>query len=98
MTIWFVSRHPGARQWAEEEGITVDRVVTHLDLRQIARGDTVIGTLPVHLAAEVCARGARYRHLSLELPSGQRGRDLSAVEMRACRARIETYMVRRMED
>lgn len=98
MTTWFISRHPGARQWAEEEGITVDRVVTHLDLAMVERGDTVIGTLPVHLAGEVCARGARYRHLSLELPPDQRGRELSAADMRVCGARIETYLVARQKE
>ncbi len=95
MTTWFVSRHPGARQWADEEGIPVDRVVRHLDLGQIAPGDTVIGTLPVHLAAEVCARGAAYRHLSIELPAERRGQELSAAEMRACGARLEAYRVQR---
>ena len=44
-------------------------------------GDTVIGTLPVNLAAEVCARSARYLHLSLEVPREVRGRDLTADEM-----------------
>lgn len=95
MTIWFVSRHPGALAWMQHQGETYDQHIRHLDLDRIRPGDEVIGTLPVHLAAEVCARGARYRHLSLQLPDHARGQELSAAEMNACAARLETYFVRK---
>lgn len=97
MTTWFVSRHPGAREWARRRKVCVDRQVTHLEIEQIQSGDVVIGTLPVHLAAEVCARGARYLHLSLTLPEALRGRELSAGDMETCAARLEDYFVRREE-
>lgn len=96
MTIYFVSRHPGALAWATEEGIIVDRVIDHIDLGAVASGDTVIGSLPVNLAAEVCARGARYLHLSLALPAGLRGHELDVEQMRACGARIEEYRIDRL--
>jgi CRISPR-associated protein Csx16 len=96
MTTYFVTRHGGARDWAAEEGISVDQVIDHLDPLLIRRGDTVIGSLPVNLAAEVCERGGTYLHLSLELPSELRGRELSPAEMRACGAHIEHYSVRRV--
>jgi CRISPR-associated protein Csx16 len=96
MTTYFVSRHPGAHDWAVEEGLTVDAVVTHLDPRTVEPGDRVIGSLPVNLAAAVCARGARYLHLSLELPAPLRGRELDAAQMRACGARIEEYRIERV--
>ncbi len=92
-TVWFVSRHPGAVEWAARHGIAVDRRVEHLDLEEVEPGDTVIGTLPVHLAAEVCARGARYVHLSLDLPPDLRGRELSVDELNACHARLEEYRI-----
>lgn len=95
MTVWFVSRHPGALQWAEEEGLQIDSCVDHLDVAQLAKGDTVIGTLPVNLAAEVCERGAAYLHLSLDLPLAQRGADLDADTMRRYGARLEGYRVTR---
>ena len=75
----------------------MDRRVAHLDVSEVRPGDTVIGTLPVHLAAEVCARGARYLHLSLDLPPGLRGSELSADDMEACKARLEEYEVRRVD-
>ena len=93
MTVFFVSRHPGAQQWAAEENIAVDAVIAHLDLDEIQPGDVVIGTLPIHLAARVCQRGGRYLHLSLELPPDWRGRELSAADLRRLGARIEEYRV-----
>ncbi|MDQ5911221.1 MAG: hypothetical protein QG599_3318 [Pseudomonadota bacterium] len=93
MTIWFVSRHPGAQAWAAEEGIIVDVVIPHLDPSTIQPGDTVIGTLPIHLAAQVCARGGRFLHLSLEVPPDWRGQELTAADLRRFGARLEAYRV-----
>lgn len=95
MTTYFVSRHPGARAWAAEEGFTVDQVIDHLDPADIQQGDVLIGSLPVNLAAEICERGARYLHLSLDLPAALRGCELSAAQMRACGARLEEYRIER---
>jgi CRISPR-associated protein Csx16 len=96
MTTFFVSRHPGAAAWARQQGLVVDRAAAHLDPAEVQAGDVVIGTLPVNLAAEVCARGGRYLHLSLDLPAAWRGRELGADDMRACGARIEEYRVQRV--
>lgn len=76
MTIWFVSRHDGAVDWAARRGIA--RPVAHL-----------------HLAAEVCARGACYWHLCLDVPADLRGHPLSADQMDALGARLENYHVDR---
>ena len=94
MTTWFISRHPGARVWASEQGLRIDQHLAHLDTTLIAHGDTVIGTLPVHLAAAVCSQGARFFNLSLDLPDHWRGRELSADELRQCQARLERFEVR----
>lgn len=96
MTTYFVSRHPGARDWAVEEGIAVDQVIAHLDPSVIRPADRVIGSLPVNLAADVCACGGRYLHLSLDLPAELRGKELDADGMRACGARLEEYRVLRL--
>lgn len=96
MTTYFVSRHPGALDWATQEGIQVDRLVAHLLTEDIRRGDVVLGTLPVQLAAEVCGRGARYLHLSMDIPQELRGRDLTADDMRACGARLEEFRVEKI--
>lgn len=95
MTTVFVSRHPGARQWAADEGIAVDAVVAHLDPHSVHPGDSVIGSLPVNLAAAVCERGGRYFHLSLQLPPELRGVEMNAAQMRELEAGIEEYRVGR---
>lgn len=93
MTTYFVSRHPGARHWIARQSLSIDAMVTHLDVTAIRQGDTVIGSLPVNLAAAVCQGGARYLHVSLALPAAARGRELTADEMEGCGARIEEYQI-----
>lgn len=94
----FVTRHPGALEWAARRGLRVDQQIAHLDPEQIHAGDVVIGILPVNLAARVCERGARYFNLSLDLPQDARGRELSADELEAYGARIEEYRVLAVAD
>lgn len=91
MTTYLITRHPGAKKWVARRGLKVDRLLDHLDPADIGPGDTVIGILPVNLAAEVCARGGRFFNLSLDLPPVARGRELSADEMERFGARIEEY-------
>lgn len=98
MTTYFISRHPGARAWAAEQGLHIDQHLTHLDTALIQAGDTVMGTLPVHLAATVCSQGALYINLSLDLPAHWRGRELSADELRQCNARLEGFDIRQAPD
>jgi len=92
----FVIRHPGAWDWAAEEGFVVDELTGHLDPDRIEPGDTVIGSLPVNLAATVCEQGGTYLHLTLALPPALRGRELSAGQMRELGARIEPFPVQRI--
>jgi CRISPR-associated protein Csx16 len=95
MTTYFVSRHPGAVAWAAQQSFHVDVLVAHLDLAQVQPGDTVIGSLPVHLAAQVCDRGGAYWHLSLALPAELRGRELAAAEMTRLGAQVVPFSVAR---
>lgn len=94
MSTFFISRHPGAIEWATRQHLSVDRFVAHLDQAQVQAGDTVIGSLPVNLAAQVCAAGAAYWHLSVALPAELRGRELSADELEQMGARVESFDIR----
>ncbi len=98
MTTLFISRHPGAWQWAQQQGVKADHLVAHLDIDAIRQGDTVIGTLPVNIAAQVCEKGARYIHLSLELPAHMRGRELTAAELEQYGARLQAYRIEAEKD
>lgn len=93
MTTFFLSRHPGAVEWARRQGLVVDHWVAHLDVLQVQPGDTVAGTLPVHLAAQVCARGALYLHLCVDVPPHRRGQEWSADELAQAGARLEGFRV-----
>lgn len=97
MTTLFITRHPGAREWARRQGFAIDRLVEHLDPADIRAGDSVLGSLPVNLAAEVCGRGGRYFHLTLPLPPEWRGRELSADDMERFGARLEEFFVERRD-
>lgn len=94
LTTFFVSRHAGALEWAARQHLHIDLLVPHLDPAQSKPGDTVIGSLPVSLAAQVCAAGAAYWHLSLELPAELRGRELSADDLERLGARMEPFDIR----
>lgn len=95
---YFISRHPGAVAWARAQGLHVDHWVTHLDVSHIQPGDTVAGTLPIHLAAEVCQRGARYLHLSLDLPAHLRGVELDAPTMQTTGASLQPFHIQAMRE
>jgi CRISPR-associated protein Csx16 len=97
MTLYFVTRHPGAREWARRLGLEVDVWLPHLDPVLVQPGDVVAGILPVHLAAIVCEQGGRYLNLSMNLPVEARGRELSAEELERFGARLEEYAVRKPE-
>ncbi|MBS9781634.1 MAG: CRISPR-associated protein Csx16 [Gammaproteobacteria bacterium] len=96
MTTYFISRHSGAKEWIITQGIPVDIIQSHLHIESINKGDTVIGTLPIQLVAEVCQRGAKYLHLTLNLPEHLRGRDLSVDDMNAIGATLEEFTAQKV--
>lgn len=89
---YFVSRHPGAVEWASRRGLVAVQV-KHMDVDMLCYGDTVIGTLPVHLAAAVCARGARYLHLVLRTPESMRGQELDANQLESLHPKLTPFHV-----
>jgi CRISPR-associated protein Csx16 len=92
MMALFVTRHSGDINWAKRQVHSV-RIVSHLNPLEVGQGDIVMGTVPVHLAAVVCARGARYFHLSLDIQPEMRGHNLSCEEMIKFGARLTEYTV-----
>jgi CRISPR-associated protein Csx16 len=98
MTTYFVTRHTGAILWAQHEGIDVDRQIEHLDIEEIQPGDTVIGSLPVNLAADVCEKQARYIHLILELPFEWRGKELGLDDMKRFGAKLQQYQINKVDE
>ncbi len=97
MTTWFVTRHAGAKQWAQSQGVNVDRLVDHLVMDEVQSGDQVLGSLPVNLVAELNKKGARYFHLTLMLSEELRGKEISAELMQQLGARLEEFFVTKIE-
>lgn len=93
-TTWLVSRHAGAVKWLHRRGYEAVQTIAHLDPTTIQPGDTVIGTLPVHLAAAVCARGARFVFLSVDIPAQLRGKELTDAQLDQFNARLQSFHVR----
>ncbi|MHB1666008.1 CRISPR-associated protein Csx16 [Thiomonas sp.] len=93
MTKYFISRHHGAVEWAAQQGIEDAVLAPHFDPAVVQGGDQVIGTLPIHLAYEVCRRGGAYLHLVMELPADARGKELTAEDMTRYGARLLPFTV-----
>ncbi|MFN3861908.1 MAG: CRISPR-associated protein Csx16 [Roseateles sp.] len=90
----FVTRHRGAITWAVRHGLRARKVeMSNFDVASVAPGDVVVGTLPVHLIAEVNRRGAHYWHLAMDVPPEARGKELTADEMDAYGARLDEFRV-----
>ena len=98
MSTWFVSRHPGAISWAKEKNLAVDFWATHLDVNQIKSGDIVIGVLPMPAAALVCAKGARFIALKIQLPENLRGKELTAQTLDCLNCTLAEYRVCHVKD
>ena len=93
MSTIFVGRHQGAVGWIKARRIPVDRWTDDLEPESVGPGDVVIGTLPLHLAAAVCARGARFIAVTMDIPRALRGRELTRADVERCGCRLEAFQV-----
>ena len=96
MSAWLVTRHPGAVDWVQRQGIKIDHQVSHLDPERIAPGDYVVGTLPVNLIAQVNQQGGRYWHLTLNIPPEMRGQELDLTDLQTYGASLEEYAAKKI--
>ena len=96
MAVWFISRHKGAIDWIKQQSLQIDRFESHLNVDDIQADDTVIGTLPIHLDAKVCAKGAKFYFLSVNVSQDQRGMELTAEELIAQQCAIEPFYIQKL--
>ena len=96
MTTWFISRHPGAIKWVKLQNIQIDRFESHLDTSLVQAGDVVIGTLPLHLAAEVCQKGVKFYLRSMNVTPEQRGTELTCKQLTEQQCSIQPFMVEKL--
>ena len=95
MKTYFISRHAGAQEWAARQGFNAE-VVAHFSPDVVNPGDIVIGTLPVHLAGDVCDRGGEYHHLVMNMPAELRGTEITADKMEELGAAIQQFQIARV--
>ncbi len=96
MATYFISRHQGAVDWINMQNIHIDHFVRHLDITDIQANDIVIGTLPIHLGAEVCAKGAKFYFLSVNVTEQQRGTELSAQTLIEQGCELVPYFIQKL--
>lgn len=90
---YLITRHAGALRWLQEQLQAPGLHVCHLDQSVlIGAGDRVVGTLPVNLIAAICARGARYQHLEIDMPACLRGQEITTAQLTALNARLVEYV------
>ena len=91
-----ITRHPGAVEWLHKQGYNNAERYNHLEqstIGSLTSNDTVIGSLPIHLAAQVCATKAQFIFLQIEIPNAMRGNELSCAEMEQCSAQLAAFHV-----
>lgn len=97
--VYFISRHAGAIEWiGRQPNLKIDEVIAHLDPSIINAGDVVIGTLPLHIASEVCERGGEFYFLQLPAGSVGIGQELTADEMSALGASLARFDIKKRSD
>lgn len=90
----FVNRNAGAQKWAQQNGFADAEIVESFTPDMVEAGDTVVGTLPLHLAAAVHAKGANFIALTMKpVPAELRGTPLSAEQMDELDAAIQPMTV-----
>ncbi|VEI57500.1 putative CRISPR-associated protein, VVA1548 family [Pasteurella multocida] len=96
MAVWFVSRHQGAIDWIQQQGIHIDRFENHLNVDDIQADDVVIGTLPIHLAAQVCEKGAKFYFLSINVTAQQRGTELNVQQLNEQACSLQPFLIQKL--
>ncbi|WGE85078.1 CRISPR-associated protein Csx16 [Actinobacillus equuli] len=96
MAVWFISRHQGAIDWIKQQAIQIDRFEQHFDVAEIQADEVVIGTLPIHLAAEVCQKGAKFYFLSVNVTREQRGTELTCEQLVKQGCSIEPFYIQKL--
>ncbi|MDP8052784.1 CRISPR-associated protein Csx16 [Pasteurella atlantica] len=93
MKTYFVSRHQGAIDWIKTQDIKIDHFIEHLDVDMVKNGDVVIGTLPIHIAAQVCKKEAKFYFLSINVHKEQRGQELNKDELIKQECKLQQFII-----
>lgn len=97
MTTYFITRHTGALDWAQANGVHFDVHLPHLlNVDELQSEDVIIGTLPINIISQINELGVRYIHLSLDIPPQLRGVELTVEQLNECQATLEEFYVKKV--
>ncbi|WP_424945010.1 CRISPR-associated protein Csx16 [Bisgaardia hudsonensis] len=65
-------------------------------MNDIQAGDIVIGTLPIHIAEQVCAKKATFYFLSVNVSQEQRGQELTSEQLVQQGCSIQPYYIQKL--
>lgn len=91
-----VTRHPALVEYLREQGLITEdiTILTHVEDPSILTGQTVIGVLPLHLAA-LCDKVIE---VPLALTAEDRGKELPIERVREIAGQPRTYVVREVSE
>jgi CRISPR-associated protein Csx16 len=90
---YLITRHAGALEWLQQHVSQPYIHWPHLHSASLLKtGDTVVGTLPIPIIADLNLRGVYYLHLQVELPEHLRGCELTSDELTALGAQLIEYV------
>ena len=95
---YIVSNVDATREWLATMDVFRDfEALPYLGhrVKTLQRGDIVVGSLPLHLAAQICDQGAEYWHINFRRPRHP-NRNFTVEEMDE-RATIERFRIERLE-
>lgn len=90
----FINRNTGAQDWARRHIGGDVEIIESFAPSMVEAGDTVVGTLPLPLAAAVCAKGGNFIALVMGVvPQELRGQSLTAGQMDELGAELQPMTV-----
>jgi len=95
-----ISRHSGSIQFCQnlfkKYDLEFALVAPELDIDLVKKGDFIIGNLPPALIYKANRKGARYFHIETSTPLEQRGKELTAFELKQLGVSIVEYECTRL--
>lgn len=98
MTTYIITRHTASIQWIKNNLPNAqDTIViqSHLNPDSIQKKDTVIGVLPLHIIADITARGADFYSLDITCPPELRGKELNLQTLENLHPKLTKYKVKK---
>lgn len=88
--IYLVSRQQETVDALRSDNVAFDKIISHFNPAIVKPGDVVLASLPLPIAAKVCAKGGIYKHVEITRPANIHG-DLTSAEILKYGYQINQY-------